>query len=589
MTATATPARPAESVPVPVQAGERLDVLPLGPRTRRWTRVAVLALAVVFVASGLVQDWQDSPTVDEGVDLASGLAGWVRHDLRMNPEHPPLPKLLATLPALAARPIVPDDAAWRDGDWFDHADSVLRANDRAGRLHLVLFLSRLVPLAEAAGCALFMYWLGRDLFGEVAGLLSAGLWLTTPMFLGLGHVQSIDVTFTFATLGFAVALLAHRRRPTLRRAAVVGVTLALALLTRHTGLVLVPVGVVAVAARTWFDRRHAVRAAVTVLLVAYLGLWAGYRAFDPTPPTGAPAARYEGIIGEASHRSAAARLVLAVPAPTEWRAGFGFLTITSDQRPAWLAGQAWEGSRLWYFPATVLLKVPLGALLALVGGAAGWLAVGRRARRDAAIVLAAPALMLFGLTALQPLDLGMRLVLPSVALALVAAGPVVAVARRQAGRIALIALASTQLAAVVAAGPHTLAWSPPPFRPAYRWVSDSNVDFGQGLWELRDWTRTHPARVAVVTPRGLGVPDDARPLVGADPSEVRGWVAAGVTALTVVDRDQLAWLRAWCPVGQLAGGAILVYRFDRPPGPGVGPTTPAAPCGAGERFSRRVG
>jgi 4-amino-4-deoxy-L-arabinose transferase-like glycosyltransferase len=587
VTATATPARPA--VPAPVADPERADVLPLGPGARRWARLAVLALAVVFVASGLVQAWQDSPTVDEGVDLASGLTAWVRHDLRMNPEHPPLPKLLATLPALAARPIVPDDAAWRDGDWFDHADSVLRANDRAGRLRTIVFLSRLVPLAEALGCALLVFWLGRELFGEAAGLLAAGLWLTTPVFLGLGHLQSIDVAFTLATLGFAAALLAHRRRPTLRRAVVVGVTLAVALLTRHTGIVLIPVGVVAVAARTWSDRRQALRAGVAVLLVAYLGLWAGYRAFDPTPPTGAPAARFQGLVSDASDRSAAARLVLAVPAPTEWRAGFAFLTITSDQRPAWLVGQAWDGSRLWYFPATVLLKVPLGALLAMVGGAVGWLAVGRRARRDAAVVLAAPALVLFALTAAQPLNLGMRLVLPTVALAIVAAGPVVAVARRQAGRIALVGLAAAQLAAVTAAGTHSLAWSPPPFRPAYRWVSDSNVDFGQSLWELRDWSRTHPAWVAVVTPRGLGVPSGARRLVDADPAEVRGWVAAGVTALTVVDRDQLAWLRAWCPVGELAGGAVLVYRFDRPPGPGDGPTTPAAPCGAGERFSRRVG
>jgi 4-amino-4-deoxy-L-arabinose transferase-like glycosyltransferase len=588
VTATATSARPA--VPEPVAGVERVDVLPLAPRSRRRARLAVMALAAVFVVSGLVQAWQDSPTVDEGVDLASGLAGWVRHDLRMNPEHPPLPKLLATLPALAARPIVPDDAAWRRGDWFDHADSVLRANDRAGRLQMIVFLSRLVPLAEAAGCALLVYWLGRELFGEAAGLLAAGLWLTTPVFLGLGHLQSIDVTFTFVTLGFAAALLAHRRRPTLRRAVVVGVTLALALLTRHTGIVLIPVGVVAVAARTWSDRRQAVRAAVAVLLVAYLGLWVGYRAFDPTPPTGAPAARFQGIVDEASHRSAAARLVLAVPAPTEWRAGFGFLTITSDQRPAWLAGQAWDGSRVWYFPATVLLKVPLGALLAMVGGIVGWLAIGRRGRRDALIVLAAPAFVLFALTDLQPLNLGMRLVLPSVALAVVAAGPAVVIARRQAGRIALVGLAVAQLAAVVAAGTHSLAWSPPPFGPAYRWVSDSNLDFGQGLWELRDWSATHPgAWVAVVTPRGLGVPSGAHRLVDADPSQVRGWAAVGVTALTVVDRDQLAWLRAWCPVGEVAGGAVLVYRFDRPPGPGDGPTTPAAPCRAGERFSRRVG
>src|SRR5690606_30585183 len=78
-------------------------------------RVAVALLAVVFTISGLRQAWADSPTVDEGVDLASGLTYWVHGDLRMSPEHPVLPKLLATAPALAAGPVVPKGSHWVDG------------------------------------------------------------------------------------------------------------------------------------------------------------------------------------------------------------------------------------------------------------------------------------------------------------------------------------------------------------------------------------------------------------------------------------------------------------------------------------------
>ena len=66
------------------------------------------------------------------------------------------------------------------GEWFGYTDDFLRANDEDGRLRRVLFLSRLVPLAEAVACGGLIFLLGRRLAGEDGGLLAAGLWFTTP-------------------------------------------------------------------------------------------------------------------------------------------------------------------------------------------------------------------------------------------------------------------------------------------------------------------------------------------------------------------------------------------------------------------------
>lgn len=548
-------------------------------------RVALALVALAFTGAGLRQAWTDSPTVDEGVDLASGLSAWVHHDLRMAPEHPVLPRLLAALPALAADPIVPDDEAWRDGDWFDHTESVLAANDEAGRLRRVVFLSRLVPLAEAVLCGLVLFLLARRLAGEPAGLLAAGLWFTTPFVLGLGHVQSIDVAFTLATLLVALALLRHREAPTAGRAAVVGLALAGALATRHTGLVLVPVAL-AVVALAPVARRQAVRMAALAGAVGYAGLWVVYRGFDPTSPGGVPGDRFDGIVAAAGERSVLARLVTAVPAPREWQAGFGHLTLTSEARPAWLAGQAWDGMQWWFFPGSLALKVPLSALALL---ALGWVAACRLPpprRRDLALVVVLPAFLLLAFTVAQPLALGLRLVLPSLALGMVAAGPAAGLLTTRPRQVLLAGLALLQVAALVAGSRHSLAWSPPPFRPAYRWVSDANLDYGQDLWRVREWAEGRQAWVAVIAPRGLAVGAGSRRLVDADPAEVTGWVAVGATSLTVVQRDALAWLRKYCPVDTLGGGSVLVYRFAEPPDPAPGPDRPAAPC-LGAEVSRR--
>ena len=79
------------------------------------TRWVLAALCVQFVALGLVQAWRDAPTHDESYHLAAGVTGLTRHQLRITPEHPPLPGLLAALPALAARPVIPNGQSWRSG------------------------------------------------------------------------------------------------------------------------------------------------------------------------------------------------------------------------------------------------------------------------------------------------------------------------------------------------------------------------------------------------------------------------------------------------------------------------------------------
>ena len=128
----------------------------------------------------LVQAWRDSPTYDEKYHLSGGVTALTDHQLRLTPEHPPLPKVLAALPALAEHPVIPHGEAWRKGDGFTYPDQFLQAQLDAGKLQRVTFASRLVPLAIAVGVGWVLYALAASLFGRAAGLLAGGLWLTTP-------------------------------------------------------------------------------------------------------------------------------------------------------------------------------------------------------------------------------------------------------------------------------------------------------------------------------------------------------------------------------------------------------------------------
>jgi hypothetical protein len=430
----------------------------------------------------------------------------VRHDLRIVPEHDVIVRVLPALPALLAHPVVPDGPAYRSGAWFDHTDDFIRANIAAGKLQRVVFLSRLVPMVEWLAIAWLVLWLGTRLFGAHAGILSSALWLSTPVLVGFGHLVSIDVSFTLATLGLSAVLLRYLESPSLRRVALVGAVAGAALLARHLGLLLVAVAGVVVVAEGWKRARSvALKHAAVLALVAWSAVWIVVRLLA-TPPSGETAARFDGIIAASRSDSLVSRLVLAVPWPKEWAAGFGFLVLTSMPRPAYLLGSAWDGGRWWYFLGATLVKVPLPVLGAVVLGLLGWRRVPKRDARNALAVVALPAVVLYAAVASQPLNLGLRYAFPTLALLFVAAGPVVLLGTPFWRRVGAGVLVVSQVAALAVSYPHPIAWGPPPFTPSYRWSTDSNVDYGQDTAAVEAWAKGRTPLVALLAPRGFESP-----------------------------------------------------------------------------------
>jgi 4-amino-4-deoxy-L-arabinose transferase-like glycosyltransferase len=542
-----------------------------------WVRVALGALTVIFVVLGLLQAARDAPTVDEAPDLVAALVTVQKHDLRMNPEHGVLHHALpGVLPVLLADPLLPETEAYESGAWFDYTDDVIAVNDQAGRLDDVLFWFRVVPLLAGAAVGWVLFALGRRIGGDLGGLIAAGLWLTTPYVVGLAHLGSLDVSFALAVAGLVLAVVRDREAPTPATAFVVAVVLGAALATRHSAVVLVPVAIAFVVAHRWADRRTLARGLFIALVVPVAFVWLVHRSLDPVPVEGPPRERFDAIVANAASQGPLERLVLAFPMPIEWKAGFGYLALTSDARSAYLLGSNWAGGRVWFYPASALVKLPAPASLAVISGIV-LLAV-RHRRHPVVPPLTAVGVTIAVFLVLQPLNMGLRLALPVVALAMIASASLASLRRLRAGPVTLGLLAATQLAAMIAAHPTSLAWTPPPFSDGYRAVGDSSIDFGQALFTLRDAHAKDPfVAVSVIVPRGLWPPAGTVAVEEAAPHELVGRVAVGVTALTSAYVSELSWLRAYCPVDVL-DHAVLVYEFDDPPDMAPGPGTPAAPC-----------
>jgi predicted membrane-bound dolichyl-phosphate-mannose-protein mannosyltransferase len=87
---------------------------------RFWIAVAVL-LAIMGTAQ-VTSVLDETATYDEGFYIAAGYSYLKTGDFRMNPEHPPLAKLLDALPLLWLRPELPlAHPSWARGYLMDFA------------------------------------------------------------------------------------------------------------------------------------------------------------------------------------------------------------------------------------------------------------------------------------------------------------------------------------------------------------------------------------------------------------------------------------------------------------------------------------
>jgi 4-amino-4-deoxy-L-arabinose transferase-like glycosyltransferase len=427
---------------------------------RTWlSRLPLVVLAVMvagFLALGVVEARADAPTFDEPVYVSAGLAAVLHHDVTLNDEHPPLPKVLAALPVLVTHPVVPANGRWSGNDEESYGAHFIAAQLAAGKLRSVTFASRLVPLAETAGVAFALFAVASELSGPLAGVLAGMLWLASPLVLGLGHLDGTDIPFALGVALSSWALLHWLRLRDTWALVWVGLALAAAAETQVTGLLVIGSGLAVIMGAEWRSGvLRTLRQAALVGLIVWASVWAAYLVLDP---------------------AMLLQLPLLVPRP--YLDGISYLFVhDTTGSSAYIAGIAHTGGRWWYWPLSLAIKWPGTTLLLLVAGALGCLRLPSDLRRRGGLAVVLPAVLITGFTLTTPKDVGVRYLLPAIALwAAVAASGLVAVLRTATGtwrgRLAGTAVAVMLGVAVVSTAGSFRALSPgPPGRSgrATRW------------------------------------------------------------------------------------------------------------------------
>jgi hypothetical protein len=530
-------------------------------RGRRWLLPLLVAVLLAQMAAAMVTTAvRQTPTIDEPVYVGTAADYLHEHRVRLNPEHPPLGKLVIAVGVAVADPHV--DTAYRGDQGAFGRHLLYESGNDPWRL---MFWARLPVIVLTLLFGLVVFAFGRELAGSVAGLAALALYAFSPDVITHGSLATLDVPAAGFVLTSVWLVWRARPRPLLY-VPLAGAALGAALATKMSVLPVVPVLAALAAWSVWRagsdDRRKTlVRAAAAALLtgvVAVAVVWAAYLVVDPrlrfSPGQQVPSVH--GLKG---------LLVQLMPFPEAYRDGmriqFGFEDYPWQ---GFLFGHLYTGSLWYYLPAALLVKTPLGMLALWGAGAVAMVAV-RRLRPAAAYVLL-PSGVLLAAAMTGSRDFGTRYALFVPMFLAVAAGCVLTVRWRWAplvtGALVLFVAVSS-----LRTFPYYLPYSNEAFGgPAktHLRLHDSNVDWGQDLGRLADRLRERyrGERIWLVY-KGSGVPA----YYGIHASDPRKVPASDVHGLLVVSDSSVAkaqgrladLIHSSRPVDEV-GHSITIYR-----------------------------
>jgi hypothetical protein len=532
-------------------------------RAHRWLPAVGFCLLLALFAARLGDTAvRKTLTSDEPYYVGSALYLWDGdyHFATSLSLHPPLAYHIGGLPLLAF-----------DLEDLSREPGVLhRLLEREEPGVRALRIAARIPFIVLAcwGAAMCFLW-AREVGGDTAGLLAAFLYTFSPTMLAHGGLAHSDITVTVFFLQTLYALWRWMMKPTLPRLLLFGLSLALAIVAKLSALLLL---------------------ASVGLIFAIIAL--RLRPARPSLPTPGPHATGERLLWTAAAGLGVLVLVLfvvwlsyggsfrisaldegpwaGIPLPAYLLSFLVDHAVNEEGRNLYLLGEFASGGWWYYFPVAFAVKVPV-AITALAG-----LAIAAPVVRPSRLgwLIGVPVSVYLAVACFWlDITLGIRYLLPIFPLLFVFIATQLAPMGSKWRRIAVLASCGWLAIASLWIHPHYLAYfnevAGGPSR-GYRYLLDSNVDWGQDLATLDEYLAERGNPTVWLAYFGAEKPEDhgfrSRRLKGCRP--VKGLVAISTNVreglykphgfLGTPEPGCYDWLKAYEPVAHL-GYSIFVY------------------------------
>lgn len=494
---------------------------------RRWVVLGsfVLLLAFMFIQLGIVARL-NSMTVDEGNHIYSGYMSWTRFDFGLNPEHPPLVKLLATVPLLAMKVKAPDPTnIYFKLDAYEGGKKLLSLDNK----ETILFRTRMAAALLAILLAALVFAVAREMFSLGAGFLALVLASFDPNLLGHGALVTTDTGIACFMLAAVYAFYRYVKSPSPLRLALAGLAVGLALVTKHSGMFLIPILLILAicesvrsaanepsssTTRDWKRPAKLVAAMAAIFAVSYVTVWAFYGFRYNARPQRSTLVPPLAVMTE-TLKPHEARAVLTLARwkllPESYLAGATDVRTVGEHYHSFVLGKIYPHGVWFYFPVVLAIKSTEALLVLSLATVAAFFARRLWASREF-LFLAIPLAIYLGIAMNSPLNTGVRHIMPVYAfLWPLAAGAASTLLRgRWAWALVVVAIlhASASLATFRNHIPYAnIFWGGP--NNVHRLLTDSNADWGQQLHAVRKYLEKRNVKECWFSYIGEGIPTQA--------------------------------------------------------------------------------
>jgi hypothetical protein len=205
----------------------------------KWYVGIIIGVAVVLAISSA---WNDSIIVDEVPHIGAGYSYLTQGDMRLNPEHPPLAKDLAAIPLLFLnlKQTVFQSKFWQidiNGQWDFGRMLIFGSGNDAD---LIRHVARLPMILFFVLSGIIVAKWSRRLYGDLAGLIALFLFSLSPTILAHARFVTTDVAALFGALTAIYFFIKYLLTPTKKNLIIAGLIFGLALLTKFSTFLLVP-------------------------------------------------------------------------------------------------------------------------------------------------------------------------------------------------------------------------------------------------------------------------------------------------------------------------------------------------------------
>ncbi len=575
----------------------------------------ILILGAVFIA--ITSMLYDSITVDEIAHIPAGYTALTKLDLRFNPEHPPLAKIVSAAPLLLLN--LNDTIAFQTKEGWLNNDVqygvlefgrylLFRSNNNP---NFTLFIARLPMLIFMIGSALIIFFWGRKLFDNKSALLALVLFLFSPTVLAHSRLVTTDMPATFGTLLAIFTFVSHLKKQTRRSFLFLFFASGIAFLLKFSTLLLIPFFVIISLIFEYFIKEKNsigaillpfIKNLVPVALSFLFIIWPVYIILTINYPITLQKQQATQSIGGSRNILKPLALYLS-DKPILRGAGHylsGIIMVADHNKsghPIYFLGKNVLRGGPLYFPFVYFVKEPLTWwLLAFV--AAGYLIyrftamkqkiyINEILRDHFEIITMILWLTMYWLASITShINIGIRHLLPAYPfMIMLVSATLVSIRKEMANRYhqkiftkSILIISALYIAESVFNFPNYIPYFNQIAGGSYggsRYVLDSNVDWGQDLYRFRDWLNsTDIKKISFDYFSGWADPayyigsryvqsytkqyKNAADFIVRNPSN--GWLA--VSLEYAKGSADYAWLKNYTPV-TIVGHSIVVYHITR--------------------------